>query len=125
VVIYYNPNRNLVTPTFSNVVLQDDFASRENGWDDAGSTRTGGHYYKNRTYRIKAETEPGGEGSTKAGAPRKAENVYPSAETNLGMKSTPKLLLPYLRGPHMALAVGWARTVTAGTDTYSRWETTS
>ena len=62
------------------VVFQDDFASRTNGWDDAGSTRAGGHY-TNEAYRLFAE--PTGKGSTEGSPPRSAGSVYPSAPSNL------------------------------------------
>jgi hypothetical protein len=62
------------------IVFQDDFASRTNGLDDAGSTRAGGHY-TNKAYRVFAE--PTGKGSSKVGAPRSAGSVYPSAPSNL------------------------------------------
>jgi hypothetical protein len=62
------------------VVFQDDFASRANGWDDAGSTRAGGHY-TNDAYRVFAE--PTGKGSTEGSPPRSAGSVYPSAPSNL------------------------------------------
>ncbi|HKH55672.1 MAG TPA: toll/interleukin-1 receptor domain-containing protein [Propionibacteriaceae bacterium] len=62
------------------VVFQDDFASRTNGWDDAGTTRAGGHY-TNEAYRL--FVEPTGKGSTEASPPRSAGSVYPSAPSNL------------------------------------------
>ena len=71
------------------VVLQDDFASRANGWDDAGSTRAGGHY-TNDAYRIFAE--PTGKGSSQAAAPRNAGSVYPSAPASLGIEVDAKAL---------------------------------
>ena len=61
------------------VVFQDDFASRTNGWDDAGSTRAGGHY-TNEAYRL--FVEPTGN-STEGSPPRSAGSVYPSAPSNL------------------------------------------
>jgi hypothetical protein len=80
------------TPTSSptrRVVFEDNFASRSNGWDDAGSTRAGGHY-KNGAYRVYAE--PTGDGSTKGGAPRDASGVYPSAPSSLGIEVDAKAL---------------------------------
>jgi hypothetical protein len=71
------------------VVFQDDFASRANGWDDAGSTRAGAHY-TNDAYRLFAE--PTGKGSTEGGAPRNASSVYPSAPANLAIEVDAKAL---------------------------------
>ena len=62
------------------IVFQDDFASRTNGWTDAGSTRAGAHY-TNKAYRI--FVEPTGSNSYKGGVPRSAGSVYPSAPSNL------------------------------------------
>jgi hypothetical protein len=69
------------------VVFQDDFASRANGWDDAGSTRAGGHY-TNDAYRVFAE--PTGK-STEGSAPRNAPKcvpVRPSQPPNRGRRQS-------------------------------------
>jgi hypothetical protein len=68
------------SPPSKRIVFQDDFASRANGWDDAGRTRAGGHY-TNDAYRV--FVEPTGKGSTKGSAPRSAGSVYPLAPSNL------------------------------------------
>jgi hypothetical protein len=61
-------------------VLYDDFSDQANGWDDAGSTRTGGHY-TNGAYRIYAQ--PTGEDHYEVGAPRQASKAYPAAPRDI------------------------------------------
>jgi hypothetical protein len=68
------------SPSSKRIVFQDDFASRANGWDDAGTTRAGGHY-TNKAYRL--FVEPTGKDSTEGSPPRSADSVYPSAPSNL------------------------------------------
>jgi TIR domain len=65
------------------VIFQDDFSSRANGWDDAGSKRAGGHYH-NGAYRIYAEVA--GNGSDEGGAPKNASSVYPSAPPKVSVE---------------------------------------
>ena len=69
------------SPASKRIVFQDDFASRANGWDDAGRTRAGGHY-TNDAYRVFAEPKE----STQLPAPRNAPSVYPSAPPSLGIE---------------------------------------
>ena len=73
----------------TNEILFEDFSSRVNGWDDAGSVRAGGHY-TNGAYRIYAE--PTGKDHVEVGAPRNASSVYPSAPLNLGIDVEVKAL---------------------------------
>jgi tetratricopeptide (TPR) repeat protein len=77
------------SPHADEIVFQDDFANRSNGWDDAGSARAGGHY-KDGAYLVYAE--PTGQGSTKGGAPRNASNMYPTAPPNLAIEVDAKAL---------------------------------
>jgi hypothetical protein len=65
------------------VIFQDDFSSRANGWDDAGSKRAGGHYH-NGAYRIYAEVA--GNGSDEGGVPKNASSVYPSAPPKVSIQ---------------------------------------
>jgi uncharacterized caspase-like protein len=64
------------------VIFQDDFSSRANGWDDAGSNRAGGHYH-NGAYRIYAK--PVRDGKAEGGAPKSASSVYPSAPPKISI----------------------------------------
>jgi hypothetical protein len=61
-------------------VFEDDFSSRESGWDDSGKQRNGGHH-TNGTYRIYAGEEINA--GTEVGTPRNATSVYPSALPNI------------------------------------------
>ena len=70
------------------VVFRDSFDNRANGWDDAGSTRAGGHY-KNGAYQVYAQPR---EDSTEWGAPRNASSVYPSAPAGLRIEVDAKAL---------------------------------
>lgn len=65
------------------VIFQDDFSSRANGWDDAGSKRAGGHYH-NGAYRIYAEVA--GNGRDEGSAPKNASSVYPSAPPKVSVE---------------------------------------
>jgi hypothetical protein len=64
-------------------VFEDDFSSRESGWDDSGTKRNGGHY-TNGTYRIYADDEINA--GTEVGTPKNATSVYPSALPNIRVK---------------------------------------
>ncbi len=68
--------------TTTSPLLEEDFSSRANGWDDAGSKRAGGHY-DNGAYRIYAE--PGVDDGFAAGGPQSASNVVPSAPPSFGI----------------------------------------
>jgi TIR domain len=65
------------------VIFQDDFSSRTNGWDDAGSERAGGHYH-NGAYRIYAKPVKGG--TDEGGVPKNASSVYPSAPPKVSIQ---------------------------------------
>jgi hypothetical protein len=65
------------------VIFQDDFSTRANGWDDAGSKRAGGHYH-NGAYRIYAEVAE--DGRDEGGAPKSASSVYPSAPLKVSIE---------------------------------------
>jgi len=69
-------NSRTTSSSTDSVIFQDDFSSRANGWDDAGSNRAGGHYH-NGAYRIYAK--PVKDGNAEGGAPKSASSVYPSA----------------------------------------------
>jgi hypothetical protein len=73
------------------IVFEDDFANRANGWDDAGSTRAGGHY-KNGAYRIYAAAGPSGEQYIQSSTPRKVSRLYPSAPASLVIEVEAKAL---------------------------------
>jgi hypothetical protein len=95
VFVYFNrrsPQTATVETTTSTpsrqVVFRDNFENRANGWDDAGSTRAGGHY-KNGAYYVYAEP---GEDSTEVGAPRNASSVYPSAPAGLRIEVDAKAI---------------------------------
>ena len=79
---------NTTSPPAERIVFQDDFANRTNDWDDAGSTRAGGHY-KNGAYQVYAE--PDAE-STEGGAPRNASSLYPSAPAGLRIEVDAKAI---------------------------------
>ena len=65
------------------VIFRDDFSTRANGWDDAGSKRAGGHYH-NGAYRIYAEVAE--DGRDEGGAPKSASSVYPSAPLKVSIE---------------------------------------
>jgi hypothetical protein len=70
--------------TTESVIFRDDFSSHANGWDDAGSTRVGGHYYNNDSYRIYAT--PDVDDGVAGGRPTGASILYPSAPATLSIQ---------------------------------------
>lgn len=70
--------------TTESVIFRDNFSSQANGWDDAGSTRVGGHYYNNDSYRIHAT--PGVNDGNAGGRPKSASIVYPSAPAKVSIQ---------------------------------------
>jgi hypothetical protein len=84
VAIISNPQTPTEPQTTESVIFQDDFSSQANGWDDAGSTRVGGHYYNNDSYRIYATL--GVDDGVAGGRPTSASIIYPSAPAKLSIK---------------------------------------
>lgn len=83
VIVTIVANSGTTPSSTESVIFRDDFSSQENGWDDAGSSRVGGHYH-NGAYRIYAKPVAGG--SAEGGAPKSATSVYPSAPPKVSIE---------------------------------------
>jgi hypothetical protein len=83
VIVTIVANSRTTPSSTESVLFQDDFSSQANGWDDAGSKRDGGHY-RNGAYRIYAKPVTGG--TAKAGSPKSASSVYPSAPPEVSIQ---------------------------------------
>ena len=84
VIVTIVANSRTTSSSTESVIFRDDFSSRANGWDDAGSERAGGHYH-NGAYRIYAKPVANGK-NDEAGSPKGASSVFPSAPPKVSIQ---------------------------------------